>query len=746
MSDTASHQAEEIAYHALKFYSAAERPEFLERSCLGDPALRAAVEQVVKECLEVEQFLTESRPTLDRDAEVVRLLIGTNFSASTTTGKNADQIEPLWIGPYKLLHKLGEGGLGAVYLADQEKPVRRRVALKIIRAGMDTKSVIARFEAERQALAMMNHPNIARVLDAGVAGSGRPYFVMELVHGTKITTHCDVNRLDVKQRLELFTEICSAVQHAHQKGVVHRDLKPSNILVTMLDSVPLPKVIDFGIAKATGGEPLTDKTLSTVYGQLVGTPAYMSPEQAQMGGIDVDTRSDIYSLGVLLYELLTGKTPFNQAELLETGLDGFRNTLIVREPPWPSTRVRTLRTEELNQTAECRHVDPPKLKSLLNGDLDWIVMKALEKDRNRRYQTANGLAMDVHRYLNHEPVIARPTTRWYRLQTLVRRNRTTFAAITAVAMALLFGFGTSTWLLIRERKALHEADLARGNEMSLRAEADARAKIAQAALLLDWERVADADALMKQIQVPSIEPSLEAAQVFQTLANWNVARGRWKVAADCYLRLEQANQLDTSNKTIRVSEDLLGAGPAMVVAGEVENYRHFIDATLTRFAGTTDPVVAERLIKSSLIRPADDSILRQLEPFVQLVKTTIAEDDRKATEENYFTPWRALAMALYEFRSGNSEEAVFWGRRSLKYSDQTDTRTAMAHLVLAMSFAQLNQLDNARSELAAGRGPIESTFPDGPTKIADLGFTRGGVWHDWVIAYLLLQEAGGLVR
>ena len=325
------------------------------------------------------------------------------------------------IGPYKLLQKLGEGGYGVVYMAEQEQPIRRRVALKIIKLGMDTKNVIARFEAERQALALMDHPNIARVLDAGATETGRPYFVMELVYGVKITEYCDQNRVSMQERLELFIQVCKAVQHAHQKGIIHRDLKPSNIMVTMHDGVPVPKVIDFGIAKATE-QRLTDKTLFTSYAQLMGTPAYMSPEQMEFSGLNLDTRSDIYSLGVLLYELLTGRTPFDTTDLLKLGVDELRRTVCEREPLSPSAKLRTLNNEELTKTARRRHIEPPRLLTQLRGDLDWIVLKCLEKDRTRRYATANGLAMDIERYLHEEAVLARPPSRMYRLQKLVRRT------------------------------------------------------------------------------------------------------------------------------------------------------------------------------------------------------------------------------------------------------------------------------------------------------------------------------------
>jgi serine/threonine protein kinase/WD40 repeat protein len=342
------------------------------------------------------------------------------------------------IGHYKILEKVGEGGCGVVYVADQSEPVRRRVALKVIKLGMDTKQVVARFEAERQALAMMDHPNIAKVLDAGSTESGRPYFIMELVRGIRITDYCDQNKLSTSQRLELFINICHAIQHAHQKGIIHRDIKPSNILVTMHDGVPVPKVIDFGIAKATEGK-LTDATVYTQLHQFVGTPAYMSPEQAEMSGLDIDTRSDIYSLGVLLYELLTGKTPFDAKELMSQGIDAMRKTIREKEPVRPSTKVATLQHEELSTTATRHAAEAPKLVSQLRGDLDWIVMKCLEKDRTRRYETANGLAMDLKRHLANDTVVARPPSSAYRFQKLIRRNKLAFAAAAAVVIALFAG-------------------------------------------------------------------------------------------------------------------------------------------------------------------------------------------------------------------------------------------------------------------------------------------------------------------
>jgi serine/threonine protein kinase len=446
----------------------AERPAYLDQACAGDPSLRRRVEELLRAHEQAEGFMESPPAGLDfQRPESLHLPV---------LEKPGDKI-----GRYKLLQQIGEGGCGVVYMAEQEEPVKRRVALKILKLGMDTKQVIARFDAERQALALMDHPNIAKVLDAGATDTGRPYFVMELVRGIKITEFCDQNNLTIRERLDLFVLVCRAIQHAHQKGIIHRDVKPSNILVTENDGVPVPKVIDFGIAKATQGR-LTDQTLFTAFEQFIGTPAYMSPEQAVMTSLDIDTRSDIYSLGVLLYELLTGKTPFDQKELLAAGLDAMRRTIREVEPVKPSTRFTQ---EELAQSAALdksaiRPAAPKRSeggnpKSAIDRDLDWIVMKALEKDRTRRYETANGLARDVQRYLDNEPITARPPSRLYRFQKLVRRNKLAFASASAVAAALVIGLGVATWMFFKEKAARERAVTAEKEQIRLRDEAQTEA-------------------------------------------------------------------------------------------------------------------------------------------------------------------------------------------------------------------------------------------------------------------------------
>ena len=355
------------------------------------------------------------------------------------------------IGPYKLLQQIGEGGFGMVYMAEQEKPVRRVVALKIIKPGMDTSQVIARFESERQALALMDHPNISRVLDAGATGSGHPYFVMELVKGVPITEFCDKKQSPPEARLKLFIDVCHAIQHAHHKGVIHRDIKPSNVLVTLHDGVPVVKVIDFGVAKATV-QKLTERTLFTAFGQMLGTPAYMSPEQAEMSGLDIDTRSDVYSLGVLLYELLTGTTPVEAEHLRAAGYAEMQRLIREQDAPRPSTRFSSL-GDTASVVAVNRGLDVKQLVQLLSGDLDWVVMKALEKDRNRRYDTPGSFAEDVERYLRHDAIVARPPSTAYRVRKFAQRNRGAVLTGTVVAAALLAGIAVSTWQALRARRA-----------------------------------------------------------------------------------------------------------------------------------------------------------------------------------------------------------------------------------------------------------------------------------------------------
>jgi serine/threonine protein kinase/tetratricopeptide (TPR) repeat protein len=474
---------EESLFHHALGQPAERRAAFLEQVCAGDEALRRRLEALLHAPDHPASFL---RQPPAHPAAIVAA--PPPAEAEAAGGPARDEGPGGRIGPYKLLQRLGEGGMGAVWMAEQREPVQRQVALKIIKPGLDSDHVLARFEAERQALALMDHPHIARVLDAGTTASGRPYFVMELVKGVPLTKFCDERRLTPRQRLELFIPVCQAVQHAHTKGIIHRDLKPSNVLIALYDGKPAPKVIDFGVAKAMGPK-LTDKTLFTEFGAVVGTLEYMSPEQAELNNLDIDTRSDVYSLGVLLYELLTGTTPLEREALKEVPLLEVLRVIREEDPPTPSNRLST--TKELASIAANRGLEPRKLGGLVRGELDWIVMRALEKDRARRYETANGLVADIRRYLQDEPVQACPPSAGYRLRKFVRRHRGPVLAASLVVLALLGGMaGTTAGLFWAEMARQAEAEqrrLAQANEQKALAAAEAEATAKQTAQLREAE-------------------------------------------------------------------------------------------------------------------------------------------------------------------------------------------------------------------------------------------------------------------
>ncbi len=449
---------EEEIFEAAAALPPAERSAYLDAACTGQPELRGRIESLLRSH-DVAGFMEESV---------------TEPGFPDLSGERAPfqpEQSGAMIGRYKLLQQIGEGGFGVVWMAEQLEPVTRRVALKIIKAGMDTKEVIGRFEAERQALAMMDHPNIAKVHDAGATDKGRPYFVMELVKGITITKFCDEQEFTSRQRLELFADVCSAINHAHQKGVIHRDIKPSNVMVTLNGGRPVVKVIDFGIAKATRGR-LTDKTLFTRFEQFIGTPAYMSPEQAAISELDIDTRSDIYALGILLYELLTGKPPFDSRTLVSAGYEEMRRIIREVEPAKPSSRLSNVAGDERTSLAKARHITPEKLRRMVEPDLDWIVMKAIEKDRTRRYATANGLALDIHRFLADEPVSAGPPSAAYRFRKFARRNKMALRLTAAVAAVLVSATTVSVWQAFRATGAERLATAKTSDEKTAREDAE----------------------------------------------------------------------------------------------------------------------------------------------------------------------------------------------------------------------------------------------------------------------------------
>jgi serine/threonine protein kinase len=714
-----------------------ERAAFLERICGIDSEVRERVEALLKTHARLGDFLEQppAEPTKPRPG----------IAAGESLGDR--------IGRYKLLQQIGEGGCGVVYLAEQDEPVRRRVALKIIKPGMDTKTVIARFEAERQTLAIMDHPNIAKVFDAGATESGRPYFVMELVHGIKITDYCDQHSLTTEHRLKLFIQVCQAVQHAHQKGIIHRDIKPSNILVrTGLEGAALPVVIDFGIAKATTSPHLADTTVFTASDLLIGTPAYMSPEQAALTSADVDTRTDIYSLGVLLYELLTGTTPLDTRELLKAGLDEVRRVIREEEPVRPSTRLSATVGADLANVSKHHGTEVPKLIREMRGDLDWIVMKALEKDRERRYATPNDFAMDVGRYLSGETILARPPSASYKFRKLVTRNKFAFSGVALLFLFLVISLiATTRWLMIDRQtrqemrqqieisrleglawNLLYESKYADGEQMLRKAltlrrqfhKAESTPNVNFRVLIeifIKQKRFEEIRPLLSEFVDPALLSRPDYQSLFEFASVSLAQRGKWNDAAALAEELRKSAPTNFFYCHMRA--------PLLVAKGDVEEYRHLCGEIVSRFRNETDPYVADKMAKDCLILPSAGV---DLTAVAALADVAVSRGSN-ATAAPYFMFCKALA----EFRLGRYEEAINWA--SLARQGPFDCPKASAAAVMAMSQFKLNQLDKARTALANCNKVIEEKLPKTEQ---DLGTD----WRDWIIAHALQSEAKRLLE
>jgi eukaryotic-like serine/threonine-protein kinase len=731
-----------------------ERTAFLNHVCQGDPALRTRLDDLLESANASERFfhkIETARIEAAVDACASLQTLHTDEELAVRIDVPAAEGPGSWIGRYHLQERIGEGGCGVVYLAEQEKPVRRRVALKVIRLGMDTESVIKRFEIERQSLALMDHSNIAHVLDAGATDTGRPYFVMELVQGVKITEFCDTHRLDFRQRVDLFIEVCHAIQHAHQKGVIHRDIKPSNILVSELDGKVTPKVIDFGIAKATGGHS-DGQTLFTSAEHFIGTPAYMSPEQADTKSVDVDTRSDVYSLGVLLYELLTGRPPFDPAHLAAVGMYETRKILKEQDPLRPSAALADLDDAGISGIAALRGTDPAKWISQVKGDLDWVVMKAMEKDPQRRYETVNGLSMDLMRIIRNEPVTARSPSAVYLFGKFVRRNRLVVGATAGIVAALVLGLGLASISYQREVRAKQEqiilrkiAEAARANESRLLANAKVRENIALVAVLLSEGKTHEADAQLRLTPLSSIEPSLEAETVLRSLGRWNATAGRWQEAAECYALLTEASRLSSPDE-IRTTKDLTAIGPVLVESGSLEKYERYRGWVISRLDPVSRLQAVEHVIKATLIRPAGPKILRRLEPiraqFEETYKNArLVEPDARMPVSG----WTTWAISLYEFRCGDYEKSIYWGDLTIDLHGKNQALQAVTHSVLAMAHQRLGHAEAAREELEKTREWIDLAFTPELAPIPEpLGAGTGVCW-DWVLARILYREAQAMM-
>ncbi len=706
MSSTNDVSAETLLVNAIEIASPAERSAYLEARCGNDLELLRQVESMVVDYFAAESLM-EPPVELELTSDVGRALATPPLSV-------------VQIGNYKLREPIGEGGMGVVYVADQVAPIRRRVALKVIKPGLDSKQVVARFESERQALALMDHPNIARVFDGGTTEDGRPYFVMELVKGVAINDFCESRDLDLAAKLELFIDVCGAVEHAHKKGIIHRDLKPSNLLVTMHDDKPVAKVIDFGIAKATT-QPLIDSTVYTGFAQLIGTPAYMSPEQVEMNNLDVDTRSDVYSLGVVLYELLTGSLPFDRQTLKEASFDELRQLIRESAPPRPSQRISTLAAKAESTFHDRRRVDPRKLADSLKREVDWIVLKALEKDRNRRYQSARDFADDIRRYLNDEPVKACPPSASYRLRKTAKRHRLALITGAMIFSVLIIGAGVSVW---QARQAVAERKMA--NEEKEKANASFDRALAAVETML--ERVAT-DKLVDVPEMTAVRRELyaEAIQFYADLAEerpqeprirLNLARTQRQTAVLCGQQSQFQTGLALVGPSIATLKSLVSAHPgnaeyqsslgaSLVVSSDLNiDLRHFDQAVLeSRAAADVFTRISDRpglgsalsRLGSCYFRQGVDNAanllegeywLRQALPLCEAAYT----DDHKH--------WLALCstnliLGQTHTRLGKPQESLAFANAALDVATATIAEGRDLSFCLVYSFMIRDELANA---------------------------------------------------
>lgn len=731
--NTDQDQAKSIFLNAAEIASLTERAMYLDTACKGSDALRREVEELLKHYGPAKEFL---EPAVTAPGEV----------STECAGKT--------IGPYKLLEQIGEGGMGTVWMAQQTEPVKRLVALKLIKAGMDSKQVIARFEAERQALALMDHANIARVLDAGTS-SGRPYFVMDLVKGVPITKYCDEHHLTPQQRLELFIPVCQAVQHAHQKGIIHRDLKPSNVLVALYDGKPVPKVIDFGVAKAAG-QSLTDKTLVTGFGNLVGTLEYMSPEQAEINQLDIDTRSDIYSLGVLLYELLTGSPPFSRKDLEKAGMLEMLRVIREQEPSKPSTKLST--AEGLPTLAANRGTEPAKLTNLVRGELDWIVMKALEKDRNRRYETANGFAMDVQRYLKDEPVLACPPSKAYRLRKFIRRNRGTVALATGLLGMLLFTLMFALYskaevdqALADRTKAYHLLELEQKKSDTARLAAEQKTEEIRAGL----EKLNAANVLLERGRACIDHPNqpevrrdgaLLAAEAFDKAValrpDHSMARDvrghfycRLGLFEDAAIDLKRAYELRRPPTEVRLdgmSYDLWFRYACLRVwVGDLTGYREVCARMLEHLERSRDPTMSNFWIAKTCGLAPD--AVSDLEKPVRVARAMLK--------------WRNVAdpgavpfvLGMAHYRAGQFDKAA----EQLNSAQSTPWEPPLVMLGLALTRHRLGEPNAARSLERADNWLDDKLDAGGEPAAFALPMKW---WQDWAQLEVLYRETAAAVR
>ncbi|MFM2297799.1 MAG: hypothetical protein RL117_1506 [Verrucomicrobiota bacterium] len=707
---------------AMSFDTAEERARFLAFACRGKPDLHASILRLTAACSAADEFF-------EFESQVAPLEHPAELSAEND-GLGVD------VGPYRLIERLGSGGCGVVYLAQQEKPVRRKVALKIIRIGLESPEAIARFELERQALASMNHPNIARVLDAGTNASGRPFFVMELVDGENITDYCDARKLELNERLHLFMQVCHAIQHAHHKGVVHRDIKPSNVLVETHEAMPVPKIIDFGIAQEDG-RTRADFPRATTQG-LVGSPVFMSPEQVD-GWEAVDTRSDIYSLGMLLAELLVGPQRHLPTDLMERPHEEICQILKECRPLLPSQSLAELSLTQQEKIARQRGIRVATLKKILRTELDHLVAKAIHVDPSQRYDTATVLAADVLRWLQGEPLSCHPPTRGYRLAKLMGRNRFIFASAALAFLGLLGGFSVATVLFLREKEARAaetrlraQAQAAHQAEIVARQRAAYQSRVAESAVRLRYGDFDGAEKLIAPIPADETPASLEAMSVYKTLADWHRVHGRIEAAEIRFLGMIHALARIDRSHTDANSDLFLPAGAMLSSSARPERYAKLRQFALDLYADTQDRLIAERILKVCLLKPLPADKLERLSKLV-----SILEGSELRQPQEPVLGWESLSIALYYYRIADYDRAERWAKRSIDCPAHADRSLLTSRTLMSLIEKKRGNETKAREFLlgvtADHRLRSESVLDK---------YESESLWYDTSILRTMLDEAG----
>lgn len=717
-------EIEALLFSAVMGFDTPEEQErFLGFACRGEPDLYARIRQLSGTLTAADEFFEFENPVKPGMPVIEH-------------GGDQDGLG-VEVGRYRLIERIGSGGCGVVYLAEQQEPVMRKVALKIIRIGLENAEAVARFEMERQALAAMNHPNIARVLDAGTNASGRPFFVMELVDGESIADYCDARQMSIRERLKLFVQVCQAIQHAHQKGVIHRDIKPSNVLVETHESTPLPKIIDFGIAQEEGGGVI--HPCDGNWAGLVGSPVYMSPEQVSCTDT-VDTRSDIYSLGMLLAELLAGPHRHLPADLMERPQEEIRRVLIESRPVLPSVAFGANSPDRQQDIARARSIRPAELTILCRKELDWLVGKAVQQDPSQRYDTATALAADVIRWLQGEAITARPSTRGYRLAKLMGRNRLAFGSGALAFLGLLGGFSAATVLFLREREA-------RAAEVRLRAQAERahraetlarksweyRSRVSESAVRLRYGDYEGAEKIVGPIPIDETPPSLESTTVYKQLAEWHRVHGRTEQAEKRYFGMIHALARIDRSHTDANSDLFLPAAALLARSSDPESYEELRRIALDLYGDTQDRLVAERILKACLLKPTPEADLQQTGKLVSTLEG-VAESEQGGR----LLSWEYLSVAMHYYRMADYERAGTSVDRCLENPKAPHLNVLTARALRGMVWKKLGNESRANeflTSVATEAVPYLQSLP------ANLPAGTGN-WYDWLNLRTLLEEAG----